>query len=143
MNLSKAYRIAPLAVVMAATAACTGVRTQTTDVNPRVARASTCIDAVEVYESRANAPYDYYELAWIQVEGSAVWTTDAALREQMRKKAADVGANGIIVNPVQESKGTVKVLGEAIGANSATSKASGLAIYMPSDAGRVTLKCGR
>lgn len=142
MNFSKAIKVAPIAVAFAV-AACTGVRTQTTDVNPRMARASTCIDAVEVYESRNNAPYDYYELAWIEVEGNSVWTTDAALREQMRKKAADAGANGIIVNPVQESNATVKVLGEAIGARSATAKASGLAIYMPRDAGRVTLRCGR
>lgn len=143
MNISRTMKVLPVMAALAVTAACTGVRTQTTDVNPMVSRAPTCIDAVEVYESRATVPYDYYELAWIQVEGSAVWTTDAALREQMRKKAADAGANGIIVNPVQESKSGVKVLGEAIGANSATSKSSGLAIYMPADQGRVTLKCGR
>jgi hypothetical protein len=44
---------------------------------------------------------------------------------------------------VQQSSSTVKVLGEAIGAKSATSQATALAIYMPQDSSRVTVKCGR
>ena len=48
----------------------------------------------------------------------------------------------MIVNPVEQSKSTVKVLGEAIGTSSATQKASALAIYMPGDAARVRTACG-
>ena len=87
-------------------------------------------------------PYDYYELAWIEAEGNSVWTTDNQLQTQIRNGAAKVGANAVIINPVQQSKQTVKVLGEAIGAKSATQKASALAIYMPGDAARVTTACG-
>jgi serine acetyltransferase len=71
-----------------------------------------------------------------------VWTTDNQLQTQIRNGAAKVGANAIIVNPVQQAKSTVKVLGEAVGANSATQKATALAIYMPGDAGRVRAACG-
>jgi serine acetyltransferase len=53
-----------------------------------------------------------------------------------------VGANAVVINPVTQSKSTVKVLGEAVGAKSATQKASALAIYMPGDAARTRTACG-
>jgi hypothetical protein len=105
-------------------------------------RAPTCAAAIAVYNSRADVPYDYYELAWIEASGNSVWTTDNQLQTQIRNGAAKVGANAVIVNPVTQSKSTVKILGEAIGTNSATQKASALAIYMPGDAARVRSACG-
>ena len=48
----------------------------------------------------------------------------------------------MIINPVEQSKSTIKVLGEAIGTRSATQKASALAVYMPADQRRVTTACG-
>ncbi|MFN2570986.1 MAG: hypothetical protein ABR537_05155 [Gemmatimonadales bacterium] len=114
----------------------------TTDINPSMSRAPTCSAAIAVYNSRADVPYDYYELAWIEASGNSVWTTDNQLQTQIRNGAAKVGANAVIVNPVTQSKSTVKVLGEAVGARSATQKASALAIYMPRDAGRVRSACG-
>jgi hypothetical protein len=131
-----------LACAIAFGAACAGVKKTTTDINPAMDRAPTCANAIAVYNSRADVPYDYYELAWIQAEGNSVWTTDNQLQTQIRNGAAKVGANAVIVNPVVQSKSTVKVLGEAIGANSATQKASALAVYMPSDAARVRTACG-
>lgn len=131
-----------LAVALAAGSACAGVRKTTTDVNPSVNRAPTCAAAIAVYNSRADVPYDYYELAWIEAEGNSVWTTDNQLQTQIRNGAAKVGSNAVIINPVTQSKSTVKILGEAIGTSSATQKASALAIYMPRDAARVRTACG-
>lgn len=131
-----------LAVALAAGSACAGVRKTTTDVNPSVNRAPTCAAAIAVYNSRADVPYDYYELAWIEAQGNSVWTTDNQLQTQIRNGAAKVGSNAVIVNPVTQSKSTVKILGEAIGTSSATQKASALAIYMPRDAARVRTACG-
>jgi len=128
--------------IAALTASACGVRTKTTDVSPTLNRAPTCDEAVEVYKSRADVPYDYYELAWINAEGNSVWTTDGQITAQIKKKAAENGANGIIVNDFTESKATTKVIGAAVGSNSADTKTSALAIYMPGDANRVTLKCG-
>jgi hypothetical protein len=122
--------------------ACTGVKTKTTDLNPSINRPATCANAIAVYNSRGDVPYDYYELAWIQAEGNSVWTTDNQLQQQIRKGAAKVGANAVIVNPVTQAKTAVKVLGEAIGTKSATQKASALAIWMPGDAARVRHTCG-
>jgi hypothetical protein len=132
----------PLLTVALIASGC-GVRTKTTDLNPRVTRAPTCDEAVEVYKSRAEVPYDYYELAWISAEGNSVWTSDGKIVGQIQKKAAEAGANGIIVNDFEQSKATTKVIGAAVGANTADVKTSALAIYMPGDAQRVTLKCGK
>ena len=121
---------------------CAGVKKTTTDINPSLDRAPTCAAAIAVYNSRSDVPFDYYELAWIEAEGNSVWTTDNQLQTQIRNGAAKVGANAVVVNPVEQSKSTVKVLGEAIGAKSATQKATALAIYMPGDAARVRTACG-
>ena len=130
-----------LASALAIGSACAGVKKTTTDINPSMSRAPTCANAIAVFNSRADVPYDYYELAWIEATGNSVWTTDNQLQTQIRNGAAKVGANAVIVNPVEQSKSTIKVLGEAIGTSSATQKASALAIYMPGDAGRVTQAC--
>jgi hypothetical protein len=131
-----------LAGAFAVGSACAGVKKTTTDINPTMSRAPTCAAAIAVFNSRSDVPYDYYELAWIEAEGNSVWTTDNQLQTQIRNGAAKVGANAVIVNPVEQSKTAIKVLGETIGAKSATQKASALAIYMPGDAARVTTSCG-
>ena len=129
------------AALLIAVGAC-GVKSHSTDINPSISRNPTCENAVDVYNSRAEVPNSYYELAWITAEGNSVWTTDAQLRSEMRKRAAQSGANGIIVNPVSQNKTGVNVLGEAVGANTATQRASGLAIWMPAGAARTRLACG-
>jgi len=131
-----------LACAVAIGSACAGVKKTTTPLNPSMSRAPTCAAAIAVYNSRSDVPYDYYELAWIEASGNSVWTTDNQLQTQIRNGAAKVGSNAVIVNPVEQSKTTIKVLGEAIGAKSATQKASALAIYMPGDAARVRSTCG-
>jgi hypothetical protein len=131
-----------LACALAVGAACTGVKKTTTDISPAMTRAPTCAAAIAVYNSRADVPYDYYELAWIEAEGNSVWTTDNQLQTQIRNGAAKVGSNAVIINPIEQSKSTVKVLGEVIGAKSATQRATALAIYMPGDAARVRTACG-
>jgi len=131
----------PLVIVTLLASAC-GVRTKTTDVSP-VTRAATCDEAVDVYTSRGSVPNDYYELAWISAEGNSVYTSDGKILSQVRKKAADVGANAIIVNDFTTTGSNAKVVGAALGSASADTKTSALAIYMPAEASRVTLKCGK
>lgn len=131
-----------VALAMLLGAAACGVKSKTTDISPTISRAPTCEQAVAVYDSRADVPASYYELAWIEVEGNSVWTTDTQMRDKMKKRAAEVGANGLIANPVRENKVGVNVIGEAIGAHTATARASGLAIWMPSENDRTRLACG-
>ena len=63
---ASALRIIPIAIAVVAVSACAGVRKTTTDVNPRIDRAPTCANAIAVYSNRSAAPFDYYELAWIE-----------------------------------------------------------------------------
>ena len=131
-----------LVTAFVASAAC-GVKKQTTEVSTgSIARAATCENAIVTYDTRSFVPGDYYELGWVEAEGNSVWTTDNKLQENIRNAAAKLGATAIIVNPVEQSKTTYKVLGEAVGAHSATAKATALAIYVPSDAARVRQACG-
>ena len=132
----------PLALALVATAAC-GVKKKTTDISPAISRAPTCEDAVATYATRSDVPTDYYELAYVEAEGNSVYTTDNKLQENIRNAAAKVGATAVIANPVEQSKTTVKVLGEAVALKSATQKASALAIYQPSERDRVVATCGK
>jgi hypothetical protein len=132
---------APVVALVLLTSAC-GVRTNTRDLNPAITRAPTCEDAIDTYTSRSQVPHDYYELAWISAEGNSVYTSEGKIASQVRKKAAEVGANAVIVNDFKESGATAKVVGAALGSTSADTKVSALAIYMPAEADRVTLKCG-
>lgn len=141
MNRTNSRWALPLAIVALVASAC-GVRTKTTELSPGT-RVATCDEAVDVYQSRAQVPQDYYELAWISAEGNSVYTSDGKILAQIRKKAADQGANAIIVNDFKESEGKTKVIGAALGGNTADTKTSALAIYMPAEAERVTLKCGK
>jgi hypothetical protein len=135
------FKFAVLMSAMVMASGC-GVKKTTAAINPSYSRAPTCDDAIQVYASRSEVPYDYYEVAWISAQGSSVYTSDGKLRSEVIKGAAKAGANGAIINPEKESKATVKVLGETLGMKSSTTKVSALAIYMPADSGRVTLKCG-
>ena len=141
MITSRIAKVIPFAVAILGLSAC-GVKKTTTSINPSYSRAPTCANAIVAYPSRAEVPHDYYELAFIEASGNSVYTTDGKLEEQVRNGAAKVGANAIILNPAQETKSTVKVLGAALGANTATTKVSALAIYMPADAPRVRQVCG-
>jgi hypothetical protein len=96
-----------------------------------------------VFASRADVPTNYQELAWIQAEGNSVWTTDSQLRNEMSKRAARAGANGLIANAVQQNKVGVNVIGEAIGANTATAEATGLAIWIPANSAKTQRLCGK
>lgn len=136
------FQLEVVALAAAACAAC-GVRTTTTRLNPSYQRAPTCADAINVYTSRKDVPKDYYELAWIQGSGNSIYTGEGKIEDQIKNGAAKVGANAIILNPATETGSVVKVLGAALGANTATTKVSALAIYMPGDAARVRAQCGR
>jgi hypothetical protein len=118
------------------------VQSRTVDVSPTITRSPTCESAVAVYAGRSDVPSSYYELAWIETEGNSVWTTDNQMLQKMKTRAAAEGANGLIANPVQQNKVGVNILGEAVGAHTATAKASGLAIWMPAETDRTRLACG-
>ena len=63
------------------------------------------------------------------------------LLKSVRNQAASVGANGVVLDSLNASHATVKVLGAAVGAKDAERKARAIAIWMPSDTARVRKVC--
>lgn len=138
--MKPAFLTIVLASGLLAGSAC-GVKTKTTPINPSVSRNPTCPKAVAVFSSRADVPSSYREVAWITASGNSVWTTDSQMRNEMQKRAAEAGANGLIANPVDQNKTTVNVIGEALGAHTATAEASGLAIWIPANRAETRQLC--
>ena len=109
--------------------------------NTELALAPTCTEAVAAYGDRDQVPYDYYEVALITGEGNSVYTGNGDVLKSVRKQAASVGANGVVVDSLRASHATVKILGAALGGKDADRKATAIAIWMPSDTARVREVC--
>ena len=123
-----------------ALAAC-GARTRIVATNPALALAPTCADAVPVYPDNAHVPYDYYEVALITTEGNSVYNGNGDLLKAIRNKAAGLGANGVVVDSLNATHATVRIIGAAVGASDADRKGRAVAIWMPSDTARVREVC--
>ena len=128
------------AALLWAMTAC-GARAHIDARNPALTLAPTCADAVPVYARGADVPYDYYEVALITGEGNSVYTGNGDVLKSVRKQAASVGANGVVVDSLRATHATVKILGAALGGNDADRKARAVAIWMPSDTARVREAC--
>lgn len=129
------------AVLLACGLASCGTRSHIVARNPALTLAPTCANAVPVYADRDHVPYDYYEVAVISAEGNSVYTGNGDLLKSVRNEAAGLGANGIVVDALEATHATVKVLGAAVGSNDADRKARAVAIWMPSDTARVREAC--
>ncbi len=133
-------RVVSAVVCVCALAAC-AARAHVVARNPALTLAPTCSDAVAAYGSRDKVPYDYYEVAWITGEGNSVYTGNGDVLKSVRKQAASLGANGVVIDSLHVTRATVKILGAAVGGNDAERKASAIAIWMPSDTARVREAC--
>ena len=119
---------AGLAVVLAACSSKVSVGKTT----PQYSFEPTCAAAVTVYDSFAQVPASYYEIALITASGNTVWVSDSTLVLRMKEEAAEVGANAIVVDPLSTSATTVQVIGAALGSGDADRKGRAVAIRMPS-----------
>ena len=115
--------------------------TQVVATNPALTLAPTCGDAVTVYPDREHVPYDYYEVALLTTRGNSVYSGNGDLLKSIRNKAADLGANAVVVNSLESSHATVKVIGAVVGASDGGRRGDAIAIWMPSDTARVREAC--
>jgi hypothetical protein len=134
-------RYATIGFIGFASMAGCGARTQIVATNPALSLAPTCADAVPVYPGNAQVPYDYYEVALITTKGNSVYNGNGDLLKAIRNKAAGVGANGVIVDSLNATHATVRIIGAAVGASDADRKGRAIAIWMPSDTARVREAC--
>lgn len=126
--------------MMASLSGCT--KTNAALLDQRIALARTCEQGVIMYTTPAKAPTGYQELALLNSSGNTMWTSEAGMMKSMRKKAASVGATGIILSGIDEPGAGAKVAGAVFGTG-ADRKGKSLAIYSVSDTARVRQACAQ
>lgn len=89
---------------------------------------------VYLYRTAEQVPRRYEEIALLNSAGDSAFTDEAKMFTSMRKKAGELGANGVILDAVSEPSAGAKVAGAIFGV-SAQRKGKALAIYVfPSEA---------
>lgn len=86
-------------------------------------------DAVVVYLDEADVPGAYEKVALIYAEGDYALTDEAKLFRKVRKRAARLGANGVLVQEVKEPGTSAKVAHVVLGVQ-AERRAEMIAIYV-------------
>jgi hypothetical protein len=87
--------------------------------------------AVVLYTSADKVPGKYDEIALIDSHGDEGATTYHKMLESMRRKAGEVGANGVILDSTTDPSTGAKVAHALIG-TSADRKGKAMAIFIPS-----------
>lgn len=142
MTIGRLARMAAISTLLGPLSAC-GVRSRIVATNPALSLSPTCANAVPVYQDREHVPYDYYEVALITAEGNSVYNGNGDVLRAMENKAAELGANGVVLDMLKATHATVKVIGAAVGSKDADREGRALAIWMPSDTARVREACGK
>ena len=109
--------------------------------NPDVKLPPICPDGVVMFTAFDKIGVDYQEIAL--VEGSMIVDQgggNATLYAAERKKAASLGANGLIVGSIREPTETERIAGVLYG-ETRERLSSATAIYIPSDTQRVREAC--
>jgi hypothetical protein len=132
-------RLVALGTVTTVFAACTQTNAALMDNSIHLAR--TWPDGVKIYTSPAKVGTTYTEVALLNSAGSTGFTTESGMMKSMRKKAAEVGANGIIMSGIDEPGAGAKVAGAFLGTGTER-KGKSVAIFVPEDTGRVRQVCG-
>ena len=90
-------------------------------------------EQVAVYRTAEQVPGRYQEIALLNSTGEASWTNEAKMFDSMRKKAGELGANGIILDAISEPGAGAKVAGAILGTG-VERKGKAIAIYVfPAD----------
>ncbi len=110
-------------------------RLSTTQTYPKI-----CSAAVALFTDSSKVGKPYVEVAVLTSQGSQTYTTQAAMYESMRKKAADLGANGVIIGEVQQASEGSQIASALIGTPS-NRRGQATAIYIASDTARVREAC--
>lgn len=58
---------------------------------------------VTIYLEEQDIPSEYQEMALIDISGSSGWTDQSDIYKKARKKAAEIGANGVLYRSYEEA----------------------------------------
>ncbi|GAI86568.1 unnamed protein product, partial [marine sediment metagenome] len=81
----------------------------------QVSRPTIPWQQVEVYRTADQVPGDYDEVGLLITTASTIWTSEKGMWNSMKKKAAKLGANAIILDAVSEPSAGAKVAGAIFG----------------------------
>ena len=118
--------------------ACVHTNAAVVDVTQKFA--PLCPDGVKIFSDTSKVGKSYQEVALLNSKGESGSTSERGMINSQRKKAAEVGANGIVLGGFQEPKAGTKIVGALLGTG-AERKGSALAIYIPGDSTRVKAAC--
>ena len=124
MSLS---RFAVAAYVVACLTGC--VTTNATPLGTGANLAPVPVESVAIYRTAGQVPGKYEEVALLNSKGESSWTDEAAMFKSMKKKAAQLGANGIILDAVSEPSAGAKVASAVFGTG-AERKGRAIAIFV-------------
>lgn len=127
MPRANAWRIAAACLLVPIAAAC--VRTNAALLGGVSPRPAISPDSVALYRVAAQVPFEYEEIALLNAAGDATWTDERMMFDSMRKKAARMGANAVILAAVSEPSAGAKVAGAVLGTGTAR-KGQAIAIFM-------------
>jgi hypothetical protein len=124
----------------AAVVLCACVSTNAALIDPTVHLARTCPSAIKLYTTPDRVGHPYREVAILNAKGESNWSNEEDMIESMRDKAAEVGANGIILKGIDEPSALTKVIGQ-VAKTGSQRKGNALAIYVPSDSATTATVC--
>jgi hypothetical protein len=116
------------------------VHTNAAVLDPSALYQKTCPDAVVVYTSPERVGKPYKEVALLNSKGQAGSTSEEGMVKSQRKKAAQLGANGLILTGIDEPKPGTKIIGAILGTG-AERKGKAMAIYVPDDSAKTAATC--
>lgn len=127
-------------VLLAAAVAVACTRTNMAVMDPSLKLARTCPEAVLLFTTSERVPSEYKEVALLNSTGSTGFTSEQGMMLSMRKKAAEAGANGIVLQGINEPNAATKVIGAFLGTGSER-KGKALAIWIPADSAKSAAAC--
>lgn len=94
------------------------VSTSTTMLAAGTAGPATLPDSIVIYRVASQVPGPYRELAILDSVGDANGTNQTMMYQSMRREAAKIGANGIILDSTTEPSAAAQVAGAIFGVGS-------------------------
>jgi hypothetical protein len=116
------------------------VSTNAALLNPSLVLPRICPEGVQAFTDSSKVGRPYTEVAVLNSKGDDDFTNESAMIRSQQKKAAEIGANGVILGTMQ-GPGTGAKIASALFGTSANRKGKAIAIHIPSDSTRVAQAC--
>lgn len=89
-------------------------------------------EEVTIYLEEEDIPGDFDKVAVIDLSGASGWTDEEQIYEKAREEAAEIGANGVLFDNIEEA-GTGEQVASALFGTGSDTDAKMIAIYVHED----------